>query len=100
MFHQVVDEQSDEVHSREDQKVGSHLNKKSIKLLFQECNIVKMTRGKMRAYIVEHNVQYDFRSSVIVTGCNPWTLYKETGYMGDSVCLFPADSDKRQPFDF
>ena len=34
---------------------------------------------------------------MIVTGCNPWTLYKETGYMGDSVCLFPADSDNCDP---
>ena len=34
---------------------------------------------------------------MILTGCQPWTLYNETQYEGDAFCLFPSDVDNCYP---
>ena len=29
--------------------------------------------------------------SIIVTGCQPWTVYMESNYQGESKCIYPSD---------
>ena len=36
-------------------------------------------------------------SSIIITGCEPWTVFMETNYQGSSRCLFPSDVEKCSP---
>lgn len=37
-------------------------------------------------------VQVDnFGQSMVVTGCNPWTLYDYDNYRGQAVCFYPSD---------
>merc|ERR1712029_1047142 len=33
----------------------------------------------------------NFGRSVVVTGCNPWTVYDYQNYGGQAVCFYPAD---------
>jgi len=35
--------------------------------------------------------------SVIVTGCQPWTVYHESNYQGHSACIYPSDVKKCTP---
>ena len=35
--------------------------------------------------------------SVIITGCEPWTVYLENNYEGASRCLFPSDVENCTP---
>ena len=35
--------------------------------------------------------------SIIVTGCQPWTVYNETSFEGDALCLFPSDTENCYP---
>jgi len=35
--------------------------------------------------------------SLIVTGCSPWTLYTDTYYRGQAMCVFPSDSSQCLP---
>merc|ERR1712156_855292 len=39
----------------------------------------------------------NFGRSVIVTGCDPWTLYKDDNYDGASLCLYPSDTSNCYP---
>ena len=34
----------------------------------------------------------EFFSSLIVTGCSPWTVYEYDNYQGSSVCFYPLDT--------
>jgi len=36
-------------------------------------------------------------NSIIVTGCDPWTLYDGTHYRGRSVCVYPGDRHQCYP---
>ena len=41
---------------------------------------------------------YDNRArSVIVTGCQPWTLYQYNNYTGRAMCVFPKDTSSCEP---
>merc|ERR1712029_1216625 len=41
---------------------------------------------------------YNDRSrSIIVTGCQPWTVYQYTNYQGRAMCLFPSDTSLCTP---
>ena len=31
-------------------------------------------------------------SSIIVTGCSPWTVYEYNNYQGAATCFYPADT--------
>lgn len=43
-------------------------------------------------------LSYDNKArSVIVTGCQAWTLYQNSNYQGYSVCLYPGDSSSCTP---
>jgi len=43
-------------------------------------------------------LNYDNRAkSIVVTGCNPWTLYEYDNYQGQAVCVFPSDTTKCDP---
>merc|ERR1711915_798074 len=35
--------------------------------------------------------------SVIVTGCQPWTVYSNTGYTGNCKCLYPENTSTCKP---
>jgi len=39
----------------------------------------------------------NFGRSVIVTGCNPWTVYEYQNYGGQAACFYPADTVKCEP---
>merc|ERR1712110_1167402 len=39
----------------------------------------------------------NFGRSVVVTGCNPWTVYDSRNYGGFSICFYPADTRKCSP---
>merc|ERR1712018_285764 len=39
----------------------------------------------------------NFGKSIVVTGCNPWTVYDYTNYGGFSVCFYPADPRNCSP---
>merc|ERR1712080_352397 len=39
----------------------------------------------------------DRAQSVIVTGCNPWTLYEYSNYKGKSMCVYPENTSKCSP---
>ncbi|XP_040572657.1 uncharacterized protein [Lepeophtheirus salmonis] len=39
----------------------------------------------------------NFGESIIVTGCDPWTLYEERSYRGDRICVYPASTQKCEP---
>jgi len=44
------------------------------------------------------HLNYDNRArSVIVTGCNPWTLYQYDNYNGYAICVFPGDTSSCTP---
>jgi len=41
---------------------------------------------------------YDNRAkSIIVTGCQPWTVYQYNNYQGRAMCVFPSDSSQCTP---
>merc|ERR1712012_1476020 len=41
---------------------------------------------------------YDNRArSVIVTGCQPWTLYQYNNYQGRAMCVYPKDTSTCEP---
>ena len=41
---------------------------------------------------------YDNRAaSIVVTGCQPWTVYQYNNYQGRAMCLFPSDTSKCTP---
>jgi len=41
---------------------------------------------------------YNDRSrSIIVSGCQPWTVYQYTNYQGRAMCLFPSDTSLCTP---
>jgi len=41
---------------------------------------------------------YNDRSkSIIVTGCQPWTIYQYTNYQGRAMCIFPSDTSLCTP---
>jgi len=43
-------------------------------------------------------LNYDNRArSIIVTGCDAWTIYQYDNYRGSSMCLFPGDSSACNP---
>uniref|UniRef100_D3PHC6 Crystallin, beta A1 [Equus caballus] n=1 Tax=Lepeophtheirus salmonis TaxID=72036 RepID=D3PHC6_LEPSM len=35
--------------------------------------------------------------SLILTGCEPWTLYDDKFFDGDRICVFPGDEDRCYP---
>ena len=35
--------------------------------------------------------------SIIITGCQPWTVYMESNYQGESKCIYPSDMKKCTP---
>merc|ERR1719184_119323 len=39
----------------------------------------------------------NFGKSIVVTGCNPWTVYDYTNYGGQGVCFYPADTHACSP---
>merc|ERR1719347_1192962 len=44
------------------------------------------------------SLNYDNQAmSVIVTGCQPWTIYFDPGYQGYSMCVFPSDTASCTP---
>jgi hypothetical protein len=50
------------------------------------------------AYNDKPKLNYDNRAkSVIVTGCNPWTLYQYDNYHGQAMCVYPSDTNKCNP---
>merc|ERR1719315_106941 len=49
-------------------------------------------------YVDKPALNYDNRAkSVIVTGCNPWTLYQYDNYQGNAMCVYPSDTSKCDP---
>merc|ERR1719369_213620 len=38
-----------------------------------------------------------YSSSIIVTGCSPWTIYEYPKYQGRHACVHPSDSSKCSP---
>jgi hypothetical protein len=38
-----------------------------------------------------------FFSSIIVSGCSPWTAYQYNNYEGSSICLYPSDTNNCYP---
>lgn len=42
------------------------------------------------AYGDKWSLQYSyFGRSAAVTGCTPWTLYRNSGYSGECMCIYP-----------
>jgi len=40
---------------------------------------------------------YDKAKSLIVTGCQPWTVYEDNDYKGKAMCVWPSDSTQCTP---
>ena len=38
-----------------------------------------------------------FGSSIVVTGCSPWTIYQYDNYQGAALCLYPSDTTDCDP---
>ncbi|XP_040572557.1 uncharacterized protein [Lepeophtheirus salmonis] len=39
----------------------------------------------------------NFGKSIILTGCQPWTLYEHTSYRGDHICIYPSSTQNCEP---
>jgi len=39
----------------------------------------------------------NFGSSIVVTGCDAWTIYQYDNYGGNSLCLYPSDTSNCYP---
>merc|ERR1712238_69949 len=39
----------------------------------------------------------NFGSSIVVTGCDAWTIYQYDNYGGNSLCLYPSDTTNCYP---
>merc|ERR1711935_322284 len=43
-------------------------------------------------------LNYDNQAmSIVVTGCQPWTIYADTSYRGYSMCVYPSDTSSCAP---
>ncbi|QQP54255.1 Gamma-crystallin A [Caligus rogercresseyi] len=43
-------------------------------------------------------LNYDnFGKSIIITGCEPWTLYEDKHFRGDHICLYPGSTSSCAP---
>ncbi|XP_040565148.1 uncharacterized protein [Lepeophtheirus salmonis] len=74
--------------------VGQHYTDSSINFYAQEG-----FSGEEQYYTndIPYPVKSVFGKSLIVTGCDEWTIYSEKYFAGESVCVKPIDMDNCSP---
>ena len=54
--------------------------------------------GEEYSYVDYPQLSYnDNTKSIIITGCEPWTVYADRNYLGNCKCLVPASTTKCTP---
>ena len=61
-----------------------------------ESKFREIQRRYKRQDLIYKSSPMHFRS-IVVTGCNPWTVYDYTNYGGQGVCFYPADTHACSP---